>query len=95
MSLHHTFTCPLPGLELQVVVDLGLTQRQYTAGLDAGEYRTVVDILNWNEEWGDKPAFPLTSETIGALPFVLIRYISGGELVGDALDDYWEKRSPK
>ena len=81
-------------MELQVVVDLGLTQTQYTEGLEAGEYRTVVDILTWDDEWGEKPAFPLTSVTIGALPFVYIRYNSGGELVGDALDDYWEKRSP-
>jgi hypothetical protein len=94
-SLLHTLHCPM-GLDLDLVLDLGMTQTEYLAGLEAGEYRAVTDIPNWAEVMGDapKPAFPLTAETLGALPFVLVRYISSGQIVGDALDDLMEARNP-
>ena len=96
-TLHHTYQCPIDGYEqLAIVIDLGLTQAQYLAGVAAGEYRTIVAFPNWCEVMGDLPApvLPLTNATMDNLPFVLIRYISGGSCVRDALDDYMEKRSP-
>lgn len=92
----HTYTCPLDGLPLEFVVDLGMTQKQYGEGLEAGEYRALVDIANWEAVMGEtpKPAFPLTDATLGDLPFLGVRYVSSGQMIGDALDDYMEARSP-
>lgn len=92
----HTFQCPIKGLPFQFVVDLGMTQARYIEGLDAGEYRALTDISNWEAVMGGepKPVFPLTTETIGALPFVAIRYISSGVFIREALDDLMEARSP-
>ena len=94
-ALLHTLHCPL-GFDLDLVVDLGQTQADYLAGLEAKEYRSLVDIPNWTDVMGDavKPAFPLTDETIGELPFALVRYISSGAVIGDALDDLMETRNP-
>lgn len=95
MNCLHTMQCPLePYGDLQFVVDLGMTQEHYRTRLDADEYAILVDIPNWTEVLGgEKPAFPLTGATIGALPFVLIRYV-GTRLLSDALDSYMEARSP-
>lgn len=93
MTLHHAFTCPLEGFPIRLTVDLGMTQTQYADGLEAGEYRALTDMA-WDETWGSKPAFPLTVDTIGVLPFVAIRYISGGLYIRDALDDYMEVSHP-
>lgn len=95
-QLLHTLHCPL-GFDLDLVLDLGLTQPEYLAGLEAGEYRALIDVPNWPAVMGDavKPAFPLTTETIGALPFALVRYISGGQVIGDALDDMMDQHFPK
>jgi hypothetical protein len=94
-ALLHTLHCPL-GFDLDLVVDLGMTQAEYLAGLEAKQYRAVTDIPNWDAVMGDavKPAFPLTDETIGGLPFALVRYISSGAIIGDALDDLMENRNP-
>jgi hypothetical protein len=94
-ALLHTLHCPL-GFDLDLVVDLGMTQAEYLAGLEAKEYRAVVGFPNWSDVMGDrpKPVFPLTDETIGELPFALVRYISSGAVIGDALDDLMETRNP-
>lgn len=94
-QLLHTLHCPL-GFDLDLVLDLGLTEIEYRAGLVAKEYRAVADIPNWSDVMGDavKPSFPLTVESIGALPFALVRYITSGEVIGDALDDLMETRNP-
>lgn len=93
--LHHTFQCPIVGFEqLQMVVDLGMTQAHYTERLQQDEYALLVDIPNWGDVLsGDKPAFPLTGATIMCLPFVLVRYVATS-LLADALDDFMEARSP-
>jgi hypothetical protein len=95
-KLLHTFECPFDSLPLRFVLNLGLTQAEYSEGIAAGEYRAVEDIPNWEAVMGDapKPAFPLTTETIGALPFVAIRYVDSGMVVRDGLDDFMEARSP-
>ena len=93
-QLLHTLHCPL-GFDLDLVIDLGMTQGEYLAGLEAKEYRALTDIPNWSTVMtGEKPAFPLTDETLGALPFALVRYISSGAVIGDALDDLMETRNP-
>jgi len=93
-QLLHTLHCPL-GFDLDLVVDLGMTQAEYLAGLEAKQYRALVDIPNWSTVMtGPKPEFPVTDETIGGLPFALVRYISSGAVIGDALDDLMENRNP-
>ena len=94
-QLLHTLHCPL-GFDLDLVIDLGMTQAEYLAGLEYSTYRAVIDIPNWSDVMGDavKPTFPLTNETLGALPFALVRYISSGAVIGDALDDLMENRNP-
>jgi len=94
-ALLHTLHCPL-GFDLDLVVDLGMTQTEYLAGLEAKQYRAVVGFPNWSEVMGDapKPALPLTEDSIGELPFALVRYISSGAVIGDALDDLMETRNP-
>jgi hypothetical protein len=93
-QLLHTLHCPL-GFDLDLVVDLGMTQAEYLAGLEAKQYRAVTDIPNWSTVMaGDKPAFPLTDETVGDLPFAMVRYITSGAVIGDALDDLMETRNP-
>lgn len=94
-KLLHTLHCPL-GFDLDIVLDLGLTEDEYLTALDAKDYIAVVDIPNWSEVMGDKPKpdFPLTGTTIGALPFALVRYISAGLIIGDALDDLMAQRHP-
>lgn len=94
MTLHHTFTCPLEGFPIRLTVDLGMTETQYADGLQAGEYRALVDVPDWDAAWGDKPVFPLTRETISALPFIGVRYISSSVYIRDALDDYMEVCHP-
>jgi hypothetical protein len=91
----HTLTDPL-GSGLEFVIDLGMTQTEYLAGVAKGEYPAIQDIPNWTAIMGDapKPSIPLTTETIGALSFAHTRYITSGEIIGDALDDYMEARSP-
>lgn len=95
-QLLYTFACPIAGLDFEFVLDLGTTQAQYTEGLAANEYRALVDISNWEQVMGDvpKPVFPLTAASMSVLPFVAIRYISSGELIGDGLDAFMEARSP-
>lgn len=94
-QLLHTLHCPL-GFDLDLVLDLGMTEAEYLSALAVNEYRVLVDIPNWSEVMGDrvKPAFPLTDDTIGALPFALVRYITSGAVIGDALDDLMETRNP-
>lgn len=95
MKILHTFADPL-GSGLAFEMDLGMTQPEYLAGVEAGEYRVVTDIPNWEKVMGDapKPVFPLTKDTIAGLSFAHIRYITSGEIIGDALDDYMEARNP-
>ena len=93
-QLLHTLHCPL-GFDLDLVVDLGMTQAEYLAGLEAKKYLAVTDIPNWAEVMtSPKPVFPLTDETLGDLPFAIVRYISSGAVIGDALDDLMEARNP-
>jgi len=94
-ALLHTLHCPL-GFDLDLVVDLGMTQAEYLTGLEQKQYLALVDIPNWLHGMGEKPkpVFPLTDETIGELPFALVRYISSGAIIGDALDDLMETRNP-
>lgn len=95
MKILHTFSDPL-GSGLEFVVDLGMTQACYLEGVAAGEYRAITDIPNWDAVMGEavKPVFPLTTAGIGALSFAHVRYITSGEIIGDALDDYMEARNP-
>lgn len=95
MRLLHTLHGAL-GSDLDLVVDLGMTEPEYLAGLEANEYRALVDIPNWSTVMGErpKPGFPLTDETIGVLPFALVRYVSSGAMIGDALDELMETRNP-
>jgi len=94
-TLLHTLHCPL-GFDLDLVVDLGMTQTDYLSGLEEKEYRAVIDIPNWDAAMPGcpKPAFPLNEESIGDLPFALVRSISRGAVIGDALDDLMETRHP-
>ena len=91
----HTFADPL-GSGLEFVINLGMTQTEYLAGVAKGEYLAIEDLPNWTEVMGDapKPCLPLTTESIGALSFAHVRYITSGQIIGDALDDYMEARSP-
>jgi hypothetical protein len=87
--LHYTLPCPLAEYAaLQLVIDLDMTQAEYDELLQAGKYPGIVDMPNWEAVMGDrpKPRFQLTKETIGALPFPLIRYVTSGAYIGDALD---------
>lgn len=90
----HTFTDPL-GSGLEFVINLGMTQPEYLAGVARGEYLAIEDIPNWRAIMGEPmPTFPLTTESIGVLSFAHVRYITSGEIIGDALDDYMEARHP-
>jgi hypothetical protein len=94
---HFTLPCPLPDYAaLMLVIDLDMTEAEYQAGLSEGEYPGLIDIRNWEERMGDrpKPAFPLTKETIGMLTFPLIRYVTSGRYIGDALTAYMEHAFP-
>lgn len=97
IDLHYTLKCPLAEYAaLDMTIALDMTQAEYDERLKAGEYPGLIDMPNWSEVMGGrpKPVFPLMRETIGALPFPLIRYVTSGAYIGDALDDYMAARLP-
>lgn len=93
----YSLACPLPDYSgLTLVVNLDMTQAEYETRLAGGEYPGLVDIGNWENVLGErpKPCFPLSKETIGLLTFPLIRYVTSGAYIGDALDAYIEATLP-
>lgn len=94
---YFTLPCPLEAYAaLEMIIDLDMTEAEYQERLATGEYPGLVDIRNWEERMGarPKPAFPLTKETIGGLTFPLIRYVTSGRYIGDALTAYMEHAFP-
>lgn len=93
----YTLPCPLPEYaELQLVIDLDMTEDEYAARQATGEYAGLVDMPNWEAVMGQrpKPAFPLVKATIGMLTFPLIRYVTSGRYIGHALTAYMEATFP-
>lgn len=96
-DLAYSLPCPLGDYApLELVVDLDMTQAEYETRLAEGEYPGLIDMHNWDAVMGSrpKPSFPLNRATIGALPFPLIRYVTSGAYIGDALDRYMDERLP-
>jgi hypothetical protein len=99
-ALKHTIGCRIDGYEsLDVTVDIGLTNDAIADGQARGEHIFVLDFPNWDERaealgLGDKPALPLTSVDLVKQPNVLARYISGGYVITDAIEDYLETSRP-
>lgn len=97
MTTPYTLACPLAAYgALQLAIDLDMSQDEYDERLAGGEYPALVDMPNWPDVMGErpKPTFPLTKATINALPFLLIRYVSSGRYVGEALNAYFEDAYP-
>lgn len=93
--IRHTIGCQIAGYEsLHIAIDIGMTNEQIGAGQAERRHTFVLDFPNWDavaeslDLTMDKPEMPLTVAGLNKLPVVLTRYIGGGYVINDAVDDY-------
>jgi hypothetical protein len=102
IDLLHTIACPIPGYEVfEITVNLGYTDQQVLEGWMDGENRAIQNFPNWVEaatlfgwDMAQSP-IPLTMDAARKVfPIVVSAYLTGYDVINDALRDYMAVSRP-